>query len=648
MESISYLWLIPLFPLLSFIIIVFLTRGLPKLSSIVCILSIFASFLVSVWALWSLIAALTGAHPSPEAMHHELTITWFTTGGVTVPLGLILDPLTAMMLFVVTTVSLLVQIYSTGYMAGDPGYSRYFAFMSLFTMSMLGLVLANNFVQLYITWELVGLCSYLLIGFWFQKPEAASAAKKAFVTTRLGDLGFLIGILILYFNTGSFVFADIEAGIKAGAIGGGVLTLAAVFVFCGAIGKSAQFPLHVWLPDAMEGPTPVSALIHAATMVAAGVYMVARAVNIFSAAPDSLVVVAYVGGFTAILAATMGIVMTDIKKVMAYSTISQLGYMMMALGVGAWGAGVFHLFTHAFFKALLFLGSGSVIHSVNNQDMRNMGGLGKHMKITMTTMLIASLALAGFPGFSGFWSKDEILAGAFNKDMLLFSVGLLGAFITAFYIFRAMFLTFFGEYRGQTAVAMADGGHHDSHRSDSHGSHGPHESPLAMTIPLMLLAIPALLAGFLGSPFTNNVFGTFISGGEHHAEEINYTVMAISSAVGVAGIFLAWLIYGVKAISADAIREAVSPIHALVVNKYYLDDLYLWIINAIVLGLSRAWLWFDLNIVDGVVNGIATLVGAFGGGLRRVETGRVPNYGLAIFVGTIVIAGWLVLSGSTP
>ena len=642
MESIGYLWLVPLFPLLSFIIIVFLTRGLPKLSSIVCIISIFCSFLVAVWAMWSVIVALTGPHASPESIHLELTYTWFSAGNVGIPLGLVLDPLTAMMLLGVTFVSFLIQVYSTGYMHGDPGYSRYFAFMSLFTMSMLGLVLANNFVQLYITWELVGLCSYLLIGFWFQKPEAAAAAKKAFVTTRLGDLGFLVGILIFYFNTGSFVFTEIEAQIRAGALGGGLLTLAAVLVFCGAIGKSAQFPLHVWLPDAMEGPTPVSALIHAATMVAAGVYLVARTTPLFAAAPstmvagtpDSLLVVAYIGGFTALLAATMGLVMNDIKRVMAYSTISQLGYMMMALGVGAWVAGVFHLFTHTFFKALLFLGSGSVIHGAGEQDMRKLGGLGKPMKITMVTMVIASLALAGFPGFSGFWSKDEILAGAFHKDMLLFSMGLLGAFFTAFYIFRAMFMTFFGEYRGE--VAAAHGGH-DSH--GGHGSHGPHESPWVMTVPLMILAIPSLLLGFLGSPLTGNLFGFFITGGEHHAEEINYTVMSISSIVAIVGIFFAWLVYGAKVISAEAISRAISPIYTLVLNKYYLDDLYLWIVNAIVLGLSRAWLWFDLNVVDGVVNGVAYLIGAFGGG---------PNYGLAIFIGTIIIAGWLVLGGSTP
>ncbi|MCL5960949.1 MAG: NADH-quinone oxidoreductase subunit L [Chloroflexi bacterium] len=646
MESIGYLWLIPLFPLLSFLIIVFLTRGLPKLSSIVCILSMFLSFLVAVWALSSVIAALTGGHALAESLHRELTVTWFSVGNLTIPLGLILDPLTAMMLFSVTGVSLLIQIYSTGYMAGDPGYSRYFAFMSLFTMSMLGLVLANNFVQLYITWELVGLCSYLLIGFWFQKPEAAAAAKKAFITTRLGDLGLLVGILILYFSTHSFVFTDIESGIKAGAIGGGLLTVAAVLVFCGAIGKSAQFPLHVWLPDAMEGPTPVSALIHAATMVAAGVYLVARAANIFAAAPDSLVVVAYVGGFTALFAASMGLVMNDIKKVMAYSTISQLGYMMMALGLGGGVivAGVFHLFTHTFFKALLFLGSGSVIHSAGEQDMRKLGGLGKPMKITMVTMIIASLALAGFPGFSGFWSKDEILAAAFQKNMLLFGMGLLGAFFTAFYIFRAMFMTFFGEHRGQAASEHASD--HSGH--GSHGGHGLHESPLVMTIPLMILAIPSLLLGFLGSPLTGNLFATFITAGEHEAEGINLLLMGISSVVAIAGIFFAWLVYGIKVIPAEAIGRAFSPIHTLLSNKYYMDELYLGIIDKVVLGVSRLWLWFDLHVVDGAVNGVASLVGDSGTGLRRLETGRVPNYGLAIFVGTIIIAGLLALNGRMP
>ncbi|MDA8188334.1 MAG: NADH-quinone oxidoreductase subunit L, partial [Dehalococcoidales bacterium] len=369
--SIEYLGLIPLFPLLAFVIIALVTRPLKRLSAYLSILAVFASLLVSAWALYSLVIAFL-SHASGEALVKELTVTWFSVGGVALPAGLILDPLTAMMLIVVTIVSFLVQVYSQGYMHDDPGYSKYFAFISLFTTSMLILVMANNFLQLYIGWELVGLCSYLLIGFWYHKPEAAAAAKKAFLTTRLGDLGLLVGILIIYFTTHSFGFAEIEHEIKVGALSGGLLTVAMVCVFLGAVGKSAQFPLHVWLPDAMEGPTPVSALIHAATMVAAGVYLVARTFEMFAASPDqqALLVVAYVGGFTAIFAASMGLVMNDIKKVMAYSTISQLGYMMMGLGVGAYAAGVFHLFNHAFFKALLFLGSGSVIHAVHDQDMR--------------------------------------------------------------------------------------------------------------------------------------------------------------------------------------------------------------------------------------------------------------------------------------
>ncbi|MBI4321109.1 MAG: NADH-quinone oxidoreductase subunit L [Chloroflexi bacterium] len=637
MESIGYLWIIPLLPLLAFLTIIFITRPFPRLSGIVCILSIFGSFLVSLWALWSLIVTFS-AHGGEEALRQQLTLVWFSSGPVALPIGLVLDPLTAIMLLVVTSVSLLVQIYSQGYMAGDPGYSRYFAFMALFTMSMLGLVLSNNFVQLYITWELVGLCSYLLIGFWYQKPEAAAAAKKAFITTRLGDLGLLVGILILYLTTGSFVFTDIEHAIAAGAIGGGVLTLAAVLVFCGAIGKSAQFPLHVWLPDAMEGPTPVSALIHAATMVAAGVYLVARTFQMFAAAPDSLIVVAYIGGFTALFAASMGLVMNDIKRVMAYSTISQLGYMMMGLGVGAYTAGVFHLFNHAFFKALLFLGSGSVIHAMHDQDMRNMGGLGGKMKITFITMTVAALALAGFPPFSGFWSKDEILAGASHKDSVLYAMGLITAFMTAFYIFRAIFMTFTGEHRGQKE-------HHGEH--GQHG-HAIHESPLVMTIPLMLLAIPAFLSGFLGSPMLNNAFGAFLTFGEEAHAEIDWNVMTSSVVVAVLGIFLAWVVYYAKLISAESIGRTFAPIYTMLSRKYWVDELYLWIIDNVVLGISNLALWFDTNIIDGVVNGIGYSISGLGGLLRRLETGRVPNYGLAIFAGTIIITGIILVAGRTP
>lgn len=653
--SVEYLWLIPLFPAVAFVVIALITRPFHRLSAYLSILAVFASFVVSAWALLSLMTAFVN-HASGEELVKEATLTWFKAGPVEFPAGLILDPLTAMMLIVVTVVSFLVQVFSQGYMVvedehghlkKDPGYGRYFAFISLFTMSMLLLVLANNFLQIYIAWELVGLCSYLLIGFWYHKPEAASAAKKAFLTTRLGDLGFLVGILIIYFTTGSFVFGEVEHAIKAGVLGGGLLTIAMIGVFLGAVGKSAQFPLHVWLPDAMEGPTPISALIHAATMVAAGVYLVARTFEMFVASPDqqALVVVAYVGGFTALFAASMGLVMNDIKKVMAYSTISQLGYMMMGLGVGAYAAGVFHLFNHAFFKALLFLGSGSVIYAAHHQqDMRYLGGLGSRMKITFVTMTFAALALAGLPPFSGFWSKDEILAGAYTKDTLLYVLGSVAAFFTAFYVFRAIFMTFTGSYRGG-----ADS--HGAHGHDSHGSHGVesvHESPWVMTIPLILLAIPSLLSGLLGSPLMNNAFQSFIEKGAELHDEINYTVMTTSVIIAVAGIILSSLIYYFKVIPATLISGPLPWLHAFVLNKYGMDDLYLWIVNTIVLGLSRAALWFDLHVVDGIVNGVAYGIGGFGGMLRRLETGRAPNYGLAIFAGAVVISGILIFTGSTP
>ncbi len=422
---------------------------------------------------------------------HELPvpdINWvIIDGGLTIHLGLMVDSLTAVMLIVVTVVSLMVQIYSQGYMHGDPGYHRYFAFMSLFTGSMLGLVLADNLLFIYVFWEMVGLCSYLLIGFWFHRPAAANAAKKAFIVTRLGDFGFLAAILLLFFNTGTFDIAELHTLAITGALAGTTLTWAAIGIFAGAAGKSAQFPLHVWLPDAMEGPTPVSALIHAATMVAAGVFLVARTFPSFAHSVEALTTVAVIGGFTAIFAATMGLVMTDIKRVLAYSTISQLGYMMLGLGVGGVAIGIFHLFNHAFFKALLFLGAGSVNHATGTFDMRLMGGLRKVMPWTYATFLIASLSLAGIWPLSGFWSKDEILAASLQSQPILFALAMITVFMTAFYMFRVVFLTFGGEYRGGSPEAHSK----------------PHESPSVMVMPMVVLAILAVVSGFW------NVTGAF-------------------------------------------------------------------------------------------------------------------------------------------
>jgi len=640
------LWLIPLLPLLSFLVIVF---GLivgpggerdPRVSGYVTIAGIAGSFVLAIAAF---LAAVGGTIADAK-------LSWFALGKAHFEVGVQLDPLAAVMLVIVTTVSLLVQIYSQGYMGGDPGYRRYFAFMALFTTSMLGLVLADNFLLLYVFWELVGLCSYLLIGFWYQKPEAAAAAKKAFITTRLGDLGFLVGILLLFSQTGSFAFDSIEKAVKAGTLGGGLLTVAMILVFAGAVGKSAQFPLHVWLPDAMEGPTPVSALIHAATMVAAGVYLVARAFPLFSASPTAMLVVAAVGGFTAIFAATHGLVQRDIKRVLAYSTVSQLGYMMLGLGVGAYAAGVFHLFNHAFFKALLFLAAGSVIHGAGEQDLFKLGGLARKMPWTAGTFLVGGLALAGIFPFAGFWSKDEILAGAYRSPYpVLFWLAFITAFITAFYVSRAWLLAFWGEPRtdSQDAQDRARDGQ-DMHGIGSHPAHPvnhvPHESPLVMVAPLVLLAIPAVLSGLAGAPF----FGSFLGHGEAAAEAApEYGVMIGSTVVALLGIGLAWAVYGARWISAESLTATFRPAYTLLFNKYYFDHAYNWLVGRAFVGLSAALDWLDDNVIDGAVNGLAWVAtNVLGWAVDRTETGRAPNYALGLFAGIVVIA--VVVIASLP
>lgn len=679
--DIGYLWLVPLFPLLSLVMISLFTRHWPPVSGYVCITSIFLSFLVSCWALLGVIERQGGAYGERAHSVLQMSVPWIVLGDVHLDLGILLDPLTAVMLIVVTSVSLLVQVYSQGYMHGDPGYSRYFAFMSLFTMSMLGLVLANNFLQLFICWELVGVCSYLLIGFWFHKPEAAAAAKKAFVVTRFGDLGFLIGVVLLYNSTGALAFDQVEEAVRAGVLGGALLTIVPLLLFSGAVGKSAQFPLHVWLPDAMEGPTPVSALIHAATMVAAGVYMVARLIGIFEASSTAMLTVAVIGAFTAIFAASMGLVMNDIKRVLAYSTVSQLGYMMLALGVGGYVAGVFHLMNHAFFKALLFLGSGSVIHATGTQDIREMGGLRRPMPITFITFVIASLSLAGIFPLSGFWSKDEILAETLTEGQtVLFGMALLGAFLTAFYMFRVIFITFFGQYRGpQLAPAVAPqlpvsqgsaseekpggqmqvmaaaagigptvalagaqsyvSGHASGGHAEEHGA-AVHESPLVMTVPLILLAIPSVLSGLVN---VNGDFARFM--GAEHVAEMNLTVAAISTAAALLGIVVAWATYSVRVISAERVAAAFGPVYTLVARKYLVDELYQWIVDNVVLGLSNAGAWFDRVVVDGAVNGVAWIVMTCGTLLRRVQTGQLQGYGLVFFAGVFLILAALVLGG---
>ncbi len=618
------IWLIFLLPLFSFLIIALFIRPLlnhkPKLGGYVTIAAISGSFLLSVWALMEVLAVPGHELPIPD-------INWVVIeGGVTIQLGLIMDSLTAVMLIVVTVVSLLVQIYSQGYMNGDPGYHRYFAFMSLFTASMLGLVLADNLLFMFVFWELVGLCSYLLIGFWFHRPAARNAATKAFIVTRLGDFGFLVAILALFFSTGTLDIAELHSLAIAGAIAGTTLTWVAIGIFSGAVGKSAQFPLHVWLPDAMEGPTPVSALIHAATMVVAGVFLVARMFPLFEHSIEALTTVAIIGGFTAIFAASMGLVMTDIKRVLAYSTISQLGYMMLGLGTGGIAIGIFHLFNHAFFKALLFLGAGSVNHATGTFDMRLMGGLRRVMPWTYATFVIASLSIAGVWPLAGFWSKDEILASSLGSQPILFYLAMITVFMTAFYMFRVVFLTFGGEYRGGSPEA--------------HGK--PHESPSVMVIPMVVLAILAVISGFWN---VTGAFSQFLGHGETHSFVSGFFgILAhplpwVSLILAGLGILLAYAIYSAKWLSAERIGRLFSPLHSLVYRKYFFDELYEGVLvtrslnNGIFAGLHQ----FDVHAVDGTVNGIANTTIATGRAVRRAQTGQLQLYGLFIGIGILAI-----------
>ncbi|HEU4758948.1 MAG TPA: NADH-quinone oxidoreductase subunit L, partial [Dehalococcoidia bacterium] len=571
MISEGFVWAVMLLPLGSFAVISLvsllgLTRSgawSARFSGYLTLAAIGAAFGLSLWVLGSAIqedGARFGFGP------HQ----WVVVEPLRVNVGLTVDGLTAVMLVVVTVVSLLVQIYSQGYMGGDPGYRRYYAFMSLFTASMLGLVLASSILQLFVFWELVGLCSYLLIGFWFQRDSARRAATKAFLVTRIGDLGFLSALLLIWTQTGELDIPRIHELAATGAIGSSVLAYFAGGLFAGAAGKSAQFPLHVWLPDAMEGPTPVSALIHAATMVAAGVYLVARFFPVFAASEEAITTVATIGAITAIISALLGIVATDIKRVMAYSTISQLGYMMMGLGVGGLVAAIFHLFTHAFFKALLFLGAGSVNHATGTFDMRKMGGLARYMPITFATTIVASLALVGVFPLAGFWSKDEILADAWADRPWVFWVALVGVYLTALYVGRMLFLTFGGEYRG--GEPSEHGGEPDAQTGGR-----PAESPWVMLLPLVILAVLAAGAGFVNvSDGLDHLLTGWlpaqteplVTKGDFHL-----WIPVASVAVGLAGLFTAWLAYGVRVVQPEKVRPALEPLPEILENKYYLDAL---------------------------------------------------------------------------
>ena len=630
--SSSFLFcLIFLLPVISFVINSLIIRPFvnkeSRVAGYITIAAIAGSLILSIRALMLVMAA----------PHHEIAvpdITWLVIGdGLTVHIGMIMDSLTTVMLIVVTVVSLMVQIYSQGYMHGDAGYHRYYAWMSLFTAAMLGVVLADNLLLVFVFWELVGLCSYLLIGFWFHKPSAANAAKKAFIVTRFGDFGFLAAILLLFANTGTFDIAELHGLAIAGTLAGATLTWAAIGIFAGAVGKSAQFPLHVWLPDAMEGPTPVSALIHAATMVAAGVFLVARTFPLFEHSVEAMTTVAIIGGVTAIFAATMGLVMNDIKRVLAYSTISQLGYMMLGLGTGGVAIGIFHLFNHAFFKALLFLGAGSVNHSTGTFDMRLMGGLRKMMPWTYATFLIGSLSIAGIWPLAGFWSKDEVVLYAMNQP-ILFYLAMITVFMTAFYMFRAVFLTFGGEYRGGDPEA--------------HGH--PHESPPVMVIPMVILAILAVVSGLWNA---TGAFGAFMGHGETHSFAegffgiLTHSLPWISMTLAGLGILLAYAIYSAKWLSAERIGSIFKPLYTLFSRKYWLDELYENVIVKIALlgGIFAGLEQIDTHVVDGAVNGVADGTKAGGRSLRHAQTGQLQLYGLFIGIGVIAIIICLYLFG---
>jgi len=634
-------WAIMLLPLGSFSVIALvsflgLTRDgswSTRYSGYLTIAAIFIAFLFSLWSLGSAIDS-DGARVGFDG--HK----WIVVGGLDVHIGITLDGLSALMLVVVTSVSLLVQVYSQEYMRGDEGYNRYYAFMSLFTASMLGLVLASNIVQLFVFWELVGLCSYLLIGFWFYKDSARRAATKAFLVTRAGDLGFLIAILIIFSETGKLGIGDIHEAAIAGAVGSTALTLFALGLFAGAAGKSAQFPLHVWLPDAMEGPTPVSALIHAATMVAAGVYLVARFFPVFSESEEAITTVAAIGAITAIIASLLGIVATDIKRVMAYSTISQLGYMMMGLGVFGIVAAIFHLFTHAFFKALLFLGAGSVNHATGTFDMRKMGGLAKYMPVTFWTVFIASMALVGIFPLAGFWSKDEILSDAWDDRPWVFVVALIGVFLTAVYVGRMLFLTFGGEYKGGEEPEHGEAGENAE----------PHESPPLMLVPLVALAVMAAVAGFVN---LDDGLETLIVGWlPKESEELvthggfQWWIALSSTAAGLAGLGAAWLVYGARVVQPERVRHFAEPLPEILENKYYLDWLYEeFFVRGVVLGgAARLLSLWDRYVIDGAVNGIGTVARWGADQARLLQAGQAQLYASAMLIGVVgAIAGILII-----
>jgi len=642
--SLSLLWLVPALPLLGAIVNGLGAGRLPRrVVSAIGTGTVGLAFAIALGCFFKLLSV-----PAEDRLFVQTLFGWIDSGDLSVPIRLGLDPLSAVMMLVVTGVGFLIHVYSTGYMGHEKAYGRYFAYLNLFTFSMLMLVLADNFLLLFFGWEAVGLCSYLLIGYWYQKPSAAEAGKKAFVVNRIGDWGFMIGIFLVFVTFGTLDFGRVFAEAPEHLVrGSGLATAIALFLFIGAMGKSAQIPLHVWLPDAMEGPTPVSALIHAATMVTAGVYMVARCHALYVLAPAALMVIAIIGALTAIFAASIGLVQTDIKRVLAYSTVSQLGYMFLALGVGAFTAGIFHLVTHAFFKALLFLGAGSVIHALSGeQDMEKMGGLKPHLPRTHLTMLIATLAIAGVFPFAGFFSKDEILWNAWRSGgPLLWAVGVIGAFMTAFYMFRLYFKTFTG-----------------APRLTEEAKHHLHESPGSMTIPLMVLAVLSAVGGFMQVPlipggqhldrFLEPVFAdvariaseTAPVSHEGGGAFLEVLLMAVSLGVALGGIYLAHRFYVVDPGAPARLTERAKGLYKLLSHKYWVDEIYdRRIVQPIVRGSVRLWQRFDAAVIDGTVNGIAREIGRAADMLRLAQTGYVQVYAMILTLGMVVVFGLLAL-----
>ncbi|MFC0236781.1 NADH-quinone oxidoreductase subunit L [Fictibacillus phosphorivorans] len=613
-------WLIPLFPLLSFVLLLIFRKSKSEGTAWIGVLLTGLSLILSI-GVW--MAVWQGDGIKVEG-------TWFEIGERAITMGYEVNPLNALMLVIVSLVSFLVHLYSKGYMHGDERFPVFFAYLGLFSFAMLGLVLSPNLLQLYMFWELVGLGSFLLIGFYYFKPEAKAAAKKAFVMTRIGDVGLFIGMVLLFWQVGSFEYDEIFAAVRNGDISSGMLTLTALCIFIGAIGKSGQLPLHTWLPDAMEGPTPVSALIHAATMVAAGVYLVAAMYPLFQASETALTVVAVVGGVTAIFAASIGLMQKDIKRVLAYSTVSQLGYMMLALGASGYVAGIFHLTTHAFFKALLFLAAGSVIHAVHTQNIDEMGGLWKKLRLTGPLFLIGALAISGVPLLSGFFSKDEILASAYADGRYgLFWLAVVAAFMTAFYMFRLFFLVFTGKPRSDQS--------------------GVHESPSVMTLPMIVLGVLAIVAGYLNTTW----FGTFLADylaegpvelahGDHHGPS---WIPIVATGASLLGVGLAYLIYQKGALSRDWITRSLPGLSNVIYNKWYVDEGYDATFVKGTKGLSKLGVLFDRYIVDGLVAAVVSAVQGLSKLGSRLQNGQVQSYGTFAIFGIVILLLVVALTG---